>query len=262
MLRCVVGVIILMFVVDWEGLIAFIILSPFIGYWIFGNRFRADRPDVRPMAPSNEKETLAERLSRQPFDTPNVDKDVSPYMRGKVGEMAIASRLNVLLDERFLFINNLRIPNSKSRTGHTEIDLVCIGPYNVFIIEVKNVSGFIDVSRDDYEWNIHYPHRKAAYTMRNACRQARIQQLVLKQWLNTHHLDGYVIACVVFPNPNAHIVGQEAQLVPIFRCAGTVAGWISATGDDERHTPLNPTAVLKVLLPYQCRDESIAIGDP
>ena len=198
-------------------------------------------------------------LIRHPFDTPQFEKDASPYWRGKVGEMTIAARLNVLLDERFNLINNLRIPNPKSRTGHTEIDLVCVGPYSVFIIEVKNVSGLIDVSGEAYEWPIRYPYSKQEHTMRNACRQARIQQRVLKQWMTQNGLDGYVIPCVVFPNSDAQLIGQDEQLLPIFRTAATVAAWISANADCPPRTVLHQSELLETLAPHQYRDEANGI---
>lgn len=73
---------------------------------------------------------------------------------GDVGEYAVARRLRSLPKDRYFVINDLMIEKSN---GHTsQIDHVVVSPYGVFVIETKNISGFIYGSEYSKEWTRHW----------------------------------------------------------------------------------------------------------
>ncbi|MGO4370436.1 nuclease-related domain-containing protein [Paenibacillus sp. MCAF20] len=51
-------------------------------------------------------------------------------------------------------LNDLLIPNAKSRTGYSQIDHLIVTPYGIFIIETKNYNGEIKGTREDRNWSV------------------------------------------------------------------------------------------------------------
>lgn len=73
---------------------------------------------------------------------------------GDVGERAVARRLRRLPRNRYFIINDLMI---EKKNGHTsQIDHVVVSPYGIFVIETKNISGYIYGSEYSQKWERHW----------------------------------------------------------------------------------------------------------
>lgn len=76
------------------------------------------------------------------------------YSAGDVGEKAVARRLRWLPKDRYFVINDLMI---EKRNGHTsQIDHVVVSPYGIFVIETKNISGYVYGSEYSQEWKRYW----------------------------------------------------------------------------------------------------------
>lgn len=76
------------------------------------------------------------------------------FSAGDAGEHAVARILTNLPKDRYFIINDLMI---EKRNGHTtQIDHVVISPYGIFVIETKNISGYVYGSEYSQEWKRHW----------------------------------------------------------------------------------------------------------
>lgn len=92
---------------------------------------------------------------------------------GAKGEDATLAMLSTL-PTSYTILNQVRVPNSKSRTGYTELDFVVMGPNGVFVIEVKNNNSRIVGAEDQTSWKVRKIGRKGTpytATMRNPIKQ-------------------------------------------------------------------------------------------
>lgn len=78
---------------------------------------------------------------------------VVPTRIGELGEHKINIQLDQLPKE-CKYLSDLLIPNSKSRTGYSQIDHAVISPYCLFVIETKNYNGEIKGGRTDQQWSV------------------------------------------------------------------------------------------------------------
>lgn len=105
---------------------------------------------------------------------------------GRYGE-TIASNVirQVLREDDYLFTNV-----SISYEGKpTELDDVVVNKYGVFIIEVKNYTGFIVGGEDDYEWQ-KYKKTDAGNTYEKTVKNP-IKQVKRQIYILAHYLDYY-----------------------------------------------------------------------
>lgn len=73
---------------------------------------------------------------------------------GQVGENAVAKRLRRLPKKEYFVINDLLLQKMNGRT--TQIDHVVVSPYGIFVIETKNISGYIYGSEYSKTWTRHW----------------------------------------------------------------------------------------------------------
>lgn len=122
----------------------------------------------------------------------------SPKERaGRRGEEAASNIIKRVLRSTDLLFNNVEI----SYDGRpTELDSVIVNPNGVFIIEVKNYSGNIVGSEDDFEW--HKYHTTGAGNtyekiVKNPIKQVRRQIYILAKYLDYYGVhvwvDGYAL---------------------------------------------------------------------
>lgn len=76
------------------------------------------------------------------------------YSAGDRGENAVARRLRRLPKDRYFIINDLMIEKYNGHT--TQIDHVVISPYGVFVIETKNISGYVYGYELSPQWKRHW----------------------------------------------------------------------------------------------------------
>lgn len=80
-------------------------------------------------------------------------KKVEAARIGELGEHKINIQLDQLPKD-CKYVSDLLIPNSKSRSGYSQIDHLVISPYGLFVIETKNYSGDIKGGRNDKYWSV------------------------------------------------------------------------------------------------------------
>jgi hypothetical protein len=77
-------------------------------------------------------------------------KKVKPKVKGFVGEGLVSFAAKVHLDSRkYHMVNDVTIPTTR---GTTQIDHVIVSRYGVFVVETKNMSGWIFGSEDQKTW--------------------------------------------------------------------------------------------------------------
>ncbi|PWV98527.1 nuclease-like protein [Paenibacillus cellulosilyticus] len=75
---------------------------------------------------------------------------------GRIGEIG-EYKINIQLDQLpkdCTYLSDLLLPNSKSRTGYSQIDHLVISPFGLFVIETKNYNGEIKGTRSDKYWSV------------------------------------------------------------------------------------------------------------
>ena len=91
----------------------------------------------------------------------------SNFLKGWAGEALGAVAHWAFLDKSIYFpLNNLTLP---TKNGTTQIDHVVVCKYGIFVIEAKNVSGWIFGDERSPQWSIIKPGRK--YKMQNPLHQ-------------------------------------------------------------------------------------------
>lgn len=102
----------------------------------------------------------------------------------------------------------------------TELDNVVVNKYGVFIIEVKNYSGYIVGGEDDYEWQKYKTTRAGntySKTVKNPIKQVKRQIYILARYLEYHGtrvwIHGYAILlqgnC---PVQSKHVLTSNAEI--------------------------------------------------
>lgn len=76
------------------------------------------------------------------------------YSAGDEGEKAVARRLRRLSTDRYFTINDLMF---EKRSGFTtQIDHVVVSPYGIFVIETKNISGYVYGAEFSKQWKRYW----------------------------------------------------------------------------------------------------------
>ncbi len=101
-------------------------------------------------------------------------------LRGWFGEKKTTLNMWFSLDARVYHrIHNVIIP---SKNGTTQIDHVLVSPYGVFIVETKNIKGWIFGSENQPKWTQSL-YRKN-YSFQNPIRQTFRQKKILAEYLD------------------------------------------------------------------------------
>jgi len=81
----------------------------------------------------------------------------SPRIKGLLGEYAVHRLLSKSLgDARYNILRDVTLNTSR---GTTQIDHIVVSPFGIFVIETKNMSGWIFGSQSDAKWTQTF-HRK------------------------------------------------------------------------------------------------------
>ena len=74
----------------------------------------------------------------------------SPWFKGAVGEFIVNLSVKLLLDkEKYHLIKNVTLP---TKDGTTQIDHIIVSEFGVFVIETKNMKGWIFGSPNQKKW--------------------------------------------------------------------------------------------------------------
>ena len=116
---------------------------------------------------------------------------------GKQGEKEAVRIIEQVLQEGDILLSNICVCY---REKETELDNVIINNRGVFIIEVKNYSGVLVGSEDDYEWTKYKISRGLNIyekRVRNPMKQVKRQVYILSRYLKCYGIrvwiDGYVL---------------------------------------------------------------------
>jgi hypothetical protein len=114
-----------------------------------------------------------------------------PQVRGWIGEKTTAVGMRLRLDaETYRQIDNVIVP---SRNGTTQIDHILVSVYGIFVIETKNMKGWIYGSAENDTWTQVLGGRK--YQFQNPLKQNYRHTRCLAEYL---HLDHRVFHSVVW----------------------------------------------------------------
>jgi predicted RNA-binding Zn-ribbon protein involved in translation (DUF1610 family) len=112
-------------------------------------------------------------------------------LRGWFGEKKTAFNMWLFLDvDIYRRFHDVIIP---TKNGTTQIDHLLVSPYGVFIVETKNIKGWIFGSEDQSKWTQSLYRKK--YSFQNPIRQTFRQKKVLSEYLN---LDESIIHTVIY----------------------------------------------------------------
>ncbi|MFO0795270.1 MAG: nuclease-related domain-containing protein [Candidatus Brocadiaceae bacterium] len=108
-------------------------------------------------------------------------KTISAKLKGKLGELKVNRIHRALLDKRIYHPLNNILLHTKDR-GSTQIDHVIISVYGIFVIETKNMKGWIFGSEKQDMWTQTF--RKSKYSFQNPLRQNYKHVKALSEILN------------------------------------------------------------------------------
>lgn len=83
---------------------------------------------------------------------------IAPERIGDLGEYKINIQLDQLPKD-CKTLSDIMLPNTKSKSGYSQIDHIIISPYTIFVIETKNYAGTIygDIKRPKWSVNGKFP---------------------------------------------------------------------------------------------------------
>lgn len=74
----------------------------------------------------------------------------SPWFKGFIGELIVNFAIKLQLDkEKYLLLKNVTLPTAD---GTTQIDHILVSNYGLFVIETKNMKGWIFGSKHQKQW--------------------------------------------------------------------------------------------------------------
>jgi len=115
----------------------------------------------------------------------------SAGFKGQVGEKKAAVRMSLSLNSKsYRRYHDIIIPSSN---GTTQIDHLLISPFGLFIVETKNIKGWIFGSEDQVKWTKSLYGRN--YSFQNPVRQTFRQKKILAKFLS---IDEPFIHTVIF----------------------------------------------------------------
>ena len=141
---------------------------------------------------------------------------------GARGEDATLAMLSSLPDS-YTIINQILVPDQRSRTGFTELDFVVLGPNGVFVIEVKNNNSRKVGSEKDRQWTVYKVGRKGTpytATIRNPIKQLKGQIWVLSNFIRERGYKIWVDGVVFFSNPDSSLELNGRPSVPVIHAKG------------------------------------------
>ncbi len=138
-------------------------------------------------------------------------------LAGIEGEVAVLQALKTLPDD-YVVLNRVKLPDETLTNGSRELDFVVAGPTGLWVIEVKNTPGHIQVQPDERHWPLARRGCGSApnwNAMRNPIPQARAQVDALKRWLLQHGIHTVPEAMVVLAHPETMLTHAQKSEVPV-----------------------------------------------
>ncbi|TCB37598.1 NERD domain-containing protein [Acinetobacter sp. ANC 4910] len=141
-------------------------------------------------------------------------KAFKPYLKGKMGEFAVAAHAKLYLDQdSYTLLNDCTLPDEQNQT--TQIDHILLSPFGIFVIETKNYKGWIFGGQHQKMWTQKI--YKKSFKFQNPLHQNYKHQKVLEAVLSDIVEPQFIHSLVVFM-PDCEFKTQMPQHV--FRGAG------------------------------------------
>ncbi|MGM0882453.1 MAG: nuclease-related domain-containing protein [Bacillota bacterium] len=138
---------------------------------------------------------------------------VAPIRIGELGEHKITIQLDQLPKE-CQHLNDLLIPNPKSRSGYSQVDHLVITPYGIFIIETKNYNGEIKGARTDKYWSVSNRFKMYNPLMQNYG-HIKAVELLLSDFNNVKYISmiSFTMRCRFSIDPELRKIGSDELIV-------------------------------------------------
>lgn len=138
---------------------------------------------------------------------------VAPTRIGELGEHKINIQLDQLSKE-YQHLNDLLIPNSKARSGYSQIDHLLITPYALFVIETKNYNGEIKGTREERNWSVSNRFKMYNPLMQNYGHIKAVEQL-LTDYANVKYISmiSFTMRCRFSIDPELRKIGSDELIV-------------------------------------------------
>lgn len=122
---------------------------------------------------------------------------------GKRGERIFNDALKSILRSDDILLSNISITYNEQKT---ELDSIIINSFGIFVIEVKNYSGIMHGSIDDFKWE----KTKTTNNVYTKCVQNPVKQIkreihILKDYLKSHGINVWISGYVYFVQKNSPV---------------------------------------------------------
>ncbi|AUX86361.1 NERD nuclease [Acinetobacter sp. ACNIH2] len=136
-------------------------------------------------------------------------KAFKPFLKGKMGEFAVAAHVKLYLDrDSYTLLNDCTLPDEQNQT--TQIDHILLSPFGIFVIETKNYKGWIFGSQHQKTWTQKI--YKKSFKFQNPLHQNYKHQKVLEAVLSDIVEPQFIHSLVVFM-PDCEFKTQMPQNV-------------------------------------------------
>lgn len=136
-------------------------------------------------------------------------KAFKPFLKGKMGEFAVAAHVKLYLDrDSYTLLNDCTLPDEQNQT--TQIDHILLSPFGIFVIETKNYKGWIFGSQHQKTWTQKI--YKKSFKFQNPLHQNYKHQKVLEAVLSDIVGPQFIHSLVVFM-PDCEFKTQMPQNV-------------------------------------------------
>lgn len=139
-------------------------------------------------------------------------------LSGVEGEAAVLDRLSELPDD-FTLLNRVKLPDETLTNGERELDFIVAGPTGLWVVEVKNTPGHIQVRPDEKHWPIA---RRAGCgsapkwnSIVNPIPQVRAEISALERWLLMRGVGRRVQGLIVFSHPEVALSDVNQSPLPV-----------------------------------------------
>lgn len=127
---------------------------------------------------------------------------------GEVGENVVASKLRWLPRSQYFVINDLVFTKGNGNT--TQIDHVVVSPYGIFVIETKNIYGYIHGSDNSKLWRSCWRNRDLAFD--NPILQNKAHMMALAEKLKLRD-DSFVSIIAFSTNADLQVSVNDTYVV-------------------------------------------------
>lgn len=156
----------------------------------------------------------------------------SPWFKGVFGEFKINLFLLFFLSKQhYHLIKNVTLP---AENGTTQIDHILVSKFGIFVIETKNMKGWIFGSPDQKQWTQKI--YKYSNTFQNPIHQNYKHIKTLESHLNIHQ--NYLFSVIVFVGDSTFKTEMPANVTHTFDCIRYIKSKKAILFTDEQVTEI------------------------